>query len=366
MDNHSNSAYEFWNKIGSPKTALAPMVDYCDLPFRILCRKYNTQLTYTQMYNSISFITSEQYRNKALKELNKELDNPCFMQLNGHDPELLLQSVKYVEHLVPCVDINLGCPQQIAKHGYYGAFLLDHPEEVYKIIGYLCNNVKECAISCKIRLFNDLNSTYELVRKVRDLGIKVLCVHGRTKEQNKEKVGETNWEAIHNIKHMLDIPVISNGGLGTFEDIDKCFELTGCDCVMSGEKLIEMPTYFTKSLYDIDDIVIEYLNTWKQHINEKDIQDNISIIRGHLFKFYYKACQVNNDYNQRIATLKNIDECFNIAQEIKEWRKDIPIDEKYGWYMRHRNKDKQIETKILDDINNDCILEDAGLGDFFG
>ena len=53
--------------------------------------------------------------------------------------------------------------------------------------------------------------TYELCKKLEELGIKLLCVHGRTKEQNKEKVGAVNWEAIRIIKEMMSIPVIANG-----------------------------------------------------------------------------------------------------------------------------------------------------------
>lgn len=34
------SPYEFWNKIGCPKTIVAPMVDHCDLAYRMQCRKY--------------------------------------------------------------------------------------------------------------------------------------------------------------------------------------------------------------------------------------------------------------------------------------------------------------------------------------
>lgn len=349
----SKAAYDFWESIGNPKTALAPMVDVCDLPFRILCRRYGTQLTYTQMYNASHFSSSDSYRAIGLKEVNKELDYPFIFQLAGHDPEMLLQSARYVENVAPCIDLNLGCPQMIAKHGHYGAFLLDHPDEVYKIVGYLCNNVK-CAFSCKIRLFNDLNKTYELCKKLEELGIKLLCVHGRTKEQNKEKVGAVNWEAIRIIKEMMSIPVIANGGLGTFEDIDKCFEVTKCDCVMSGEKLIEMPSFFSKKMVDIDDIGIEYLDIWKKY--REDLNDNLSIIRGHMFKFYYAACKGNNELNQSIANTKNIEDCYEIAKKIKEERKNVNIEDKYKWYFRHKNKNKEKKDNM---INENNFMEDA-------
>ena len=275
------------------------MVDINDLPFRILCRKYGTELTFTQMHNVKLFGVIEEYRKKVLSEIDNNLDYPCFIQFSGNDPELFLKSAKYVENLVPCIDINLGCPQNIARMGHYGSFLLDNPEEVYKIVGYLCNNNLKCGVSCKIRLFPDLSKTFELVKKLEDLGISVLTVHGRTKEQKSQKCGKCNWDAIKEIKKLVKIPVIANGGLGTFEDIDKCFEYTGCDCVMSGEKLIEMPTFFSKKLYDINDIALEYCDIWKKYKPNNQINKvHMSQIRGHMFKFFYIACNMYPEYNQ--------------------------------------------------------------------
>ena len=77
-------------------------------------------------------------------------------------------------------------------------------------------------------------------RKLEDLGIDILTVHGRTKEHKSKNCGQCNWDAIKEIKKLVKIPVIDNGGLGTFEDIDKCFSYIGCDCVMTEEKMIEM------------------------------------------------------------------------------------------------------------------------------
>ena len=337
------SKYELWNKIGNPKYALAPMVDINDFPFRFLCRKYGTELTFTQMYNVKTFGVMEEVRKSVIEEINAENDYPCFIQFCGNDPELMLKSAKYVENITPCVDINLGCPQNIAKTGHYGSFLLDHPEEVYKIVGYLCNNNLKCGISCKIRLFPDLSKTFELVRKLEDLGINILTVHGRTKEQKSQNCGQCNWDAIKEIKKLVQIPVIANGGLGTFEDIDKCFEYTGCDCVMSGEKMIEMPTFFSKKLFDINDIALEYCDIWKKYKKVDQInKTHMSQIRGHMFKFFYTAFNMYPEYNQKLALTENLDEVIDIAKQIKDLMKDVKLENKYGYYMRHRNKKNQI------------------------
>lgn len=333
----------FWESIGSPKTALAPMVDHCDLPFRILCHRYGCELSYTQMYNSKEIATSNTNLKMMLeRDINQSLNSPCFIQLNGHDPEMLLRSAKLLQDKTPCIDINLGCPQQIAKRGHYGAFLLDHPDEVYKIIGYLCNNNLSCGVSCKIRLFNDLNQTFDLVKNLDKLGISCLCVHGRTKEENKEKIGPCNWEAIKEIKKLVKIPVIANGGLGTFEDIDKCLEYTGCDCVMSGEKLLEMPSYFSKKMYNIDDIATEYLDIWKStYKSEKIIENNMSIIRGHMHKMFYVATKMDIRLNSRISHSYKINELYEVIADIREVWKDYKLEDKYGWYKRHQLKLEQ-------------------------
>jgi tRNA-dihydrouridine synthase 1 len=40
----------------------------------------------------------------------------------------------------------------------------------------------------------------ELVKRIERAGCKLLTVHGRTKEQNKDRVGECDWAIIRRIK----------------------------------------------------------------------------------------------------------------------------------------------------------------------
>lgn len=77
-------------------------------------------------------------------------------------------------------------------------------------------------ITCKIRILPSKEQTLELAKSIQDAGCSVLCVHGRTKKQNKDTVGQCDWDIIREIKEHLSIPVIANGGIYTFADVERC------------------------------------------------------------------------------------------------------------------------------------------------
>lgn len=77
-------------------------------------------------------------------------------------------------------------------------------------------------------------------------------MHGRVKEQNKDKVGECDWAIIRRIKETLSIPVIANGGIYLMQDVNHCLAETHVDGVMSAEALLENPALFSGHVHDLD------------------------------------------------------------------------------------------------------------------
>ena len=68
-------------------------------------------------------------------------DRPLLVQFCANDPATLLAAAKLVEGKCDGVDLNLGCPQRIAKRGNYGAFLMDDLERVRAMVETLAKNL---------------------------------------------------------------------------------------------------------------------------------------------------------------------------------------------------------------------------------
>lgn len=56
------------------------------------------------------------------------------MQFCANNPTTLLQAAELVQDHCDAVDINLGCPQRIARKGKYGAFLMEQMELIESLV----------------------------------------------------------------------------------------------------------------------------------------------------------------------------------------------------------------------------------------
>ena len=161
--------------------------------------------------------------------------------------------------------------------------MLENKPLIVQMVKTLKANLK-IPVTCKIRCLPTEERTLDLAKAIQDAGASLLTVHGRCKEHNKHRVGSANYDIIKKIKEHLDIPVIANGGIATFKDVEECLKLTGVDGVMSSESILEYPALFDPSkTYDMDELMLEYFDLYEKYKGEAELKT----IRSHMFKFLH-------------------------------------------------------------------------------
>ncbi|GMP27916.1 hypothetical protein CsSME_00003694 [Camellia sinensis var. sinensis] len=321
-------AWAHWKKLGQPKLIVAPMVDNSELPFRMLCRKYGAQAAYTPMLHSRIFTENEKYRSQEFTTCKE--DRPLFVQFCANDPDTLLEAARRVEHCCDYVDINLGCPQRIAKRGYYGAFLMDNLSLVKSLVEKLALNLN-IPVSCKIRLFPDLQDTINYARMLEDAGCSLLAVHGRTRDEKDGKKFRADWNAIKAVRNAVRIPVLANGNVRHMGDVYSCLKETGADGVLSAESLLENPALFAgfrtaewvsgseetneDGKLDQADLTVEYLKLCEKYpIPWRIVRSHVHKLLGQWFRVHP---HVREDLNaQSILTFEFLYEMVNRLREL--------------------------------------------------
>lgn len=222
---------------------LAPMADVTNLAFRLLCRRYGADLTYTEMINADALLNES--RKSFIKGLSSPDDRPFGVQLVGSSPDKLKRAALFIEeeYRPEVIDVNMGCPARCITGAGCGSALLNSPELVYAIISELTDALNT-PVSAKIRLLGREEKTLEIARLIEKAGASALAVHGRTAAQMYS--GSSNLLGIRAVKNELSIPVIANGDVKDEESAERTLDLTGCDGIMIGRAAMGNPFIFKK------------------------------------------------------------------------------------------------------------------------
>lgn len=313
-------------KIEKP-VIMAPMAGVSNGAFRRLCYEFGAGLLTCEMVSDKAIY----YANtKTLKMLELDDDiHPVSLQIFGSDPETMELAARRLNDETNCdiIDINMGCPvTKVIKTGA-GSALMKNEDLACEIVRRVLS-VSKKPVTVKMRLgYDHEHENYlSLAKKLEDLGVSAIALHGRTRSQMYE--GKANWDKIKLLHETLKIPVIGNGDIKTLDDYIKYKDY--CSAIMIGRGIVGNP------------FLIRQINDYEQHKEVKEItyKERLSSLIDHTLKLmqvydektairqmrglapnYISGLYMATTYKQKMLkmeTFKDLENIINDYQKVLE------------------------------------------------
>ena len=220
------------------RAILAPMSGVTDAGLRRIARRFGASLVVSEM------VASDQLaRGEAEAMLRAEGDGvtPHVVQIAGCEAYWMGEGARAAEAAgADIIDINMGCPAKRVTNGWSGSALMRDLDHACQLIEATVAAVS-VPVTLKMRLGWDhasLNAP-ELARRAEALGVRLITVHGRTRQQFYK--GQADWSAVRAVRAATPLPLVVNGDIAGIASAEQALAASGADLVMIGRAAMGKP-----------------------------------------------------------------------------------------------------------------------------
>ena len=232
---------------------VAPMAGVTDRPFRQLCRRLGAAYAVSEM------VTSRPDLWKSLKTSRRANHDgepgPIAVQIAGTEPAMMAQAAAYnLERGAQIIDINMGCPAKKVCNKWAGSALMQDEALALSIVDAVVRACEPHGVPVTLKMRTGWCQSHKnaarIARDAENAGVRMIAVHGRTREQGYGGHAEHDTAAL--LKTLLRVPVVVNGDVATPEQARDVLAATGADAVMIGRAAQGRPWIFRHMAHFLD------------------------------------------------------------------------------------------------------------------
>jgi len=223
----------------------APMAGVTDRPFRQLCRRLGAGYAVSEMVTSRRELWNSL---KTSRRANHEGEpGPIAVQIAGTDAAMMAEAAAYnIERGAQIIDINMGCPAKKVCSKWAGSALMQDETLAVAIARAVVEAATPFGVPVTLKMRTGWCQAHKnavvLARAFEDVGVQMLTVHGRTREQGYG--GNAEYDTIAAVKAAVRVPVVANGDITTPEEARDVLAYTKADAVMIGRAAQGRPWIF--------------------------------------------------------------------------------------------------------------------------
>jgi len=224
---------------------VAPMAGVTDRPFRQLCRRLGAGHAVSEMVTSRKDLWHSLKTSRRADHTGEP--GPIAVQIAGTDAAMMRAAALYnVARGAHIIDINMGCPAKKVCNRWAGSALMQNEALAVEIAAAVVDACAPLGVPVTLKMRTGWSAQQRnavtLARRFEAVGVQMLTIHGRTREQGYS--GHAEYDTIAAVKAAVRIPVVANGDIDCAEKARAVLRETGADALMLGRAAQGRPWIF--------------------------------------------------------------------------------------------------------------------------